>query len=85
MGLMDTTVGCGLGPRQHFGLNDPGQETQMAEFQLRGLAQQIVEAVDCITELKTTQIGQELVSFLGSHWSPHFFPDLRAFSFSSRS
>jgi hypothetical protein len=38
MGLLDAAVGGGLGPRQHFRLDDPSEETQVAEFQLRGLA-----------------------------------------------
>ncbi len=53
--------------RQHFGLGDPGEETEMAEFQLRGLAQEIVDPVGGMTELKPAQVGQQLIPFFGSH------------------
>ena len=64
----------------------------MAEFQLRRIAQQIVDAVGRMTELKTAQVGQQLIAFLRSHgWTsltphpPPLFFFWRAFSARSRS
>src|SRR6516225_5260392 len=53
MGLLNAAVGGRLGPSQHFGIDDAGEETQVAEFPARRLAQQIVHPVGRMTELQT--------------------------------
>jgi hypothetical protein len=65
MGLMNATVGGGLSPSQHFGIDHAGEETQVAEFPVRP-SRSIADPVGRMTELEPAQVGQQLSALLRS-------------------